>query len=298
MKQVVVELVGGFCNSRCVWCFTTYKCLEKMNRGMMSLENFARFIDLNRKSPFNIIPFSHGEALLHPDFVKCCELARTNGFPLQHLHTNFALSLTDGHFDTLARFKEVVVNVGGGKSATHYSNMKTNLNAVLSNLQRLSQRNSKNIKVKMVLNIKNIDECDILNHKIKEINPEISVGTYPVYFGPADSDNEDKAVFLRENIITEDTAHLDKKVLCRDEVDIKKNGRIEVSSKLKKCYGLIPTVRWDGSVNICCRERYHDRSEGDAFAVPLKTIRKSKTYKAALKLGRKRKYIDYCHYCS
>lgn len=265
---------------------------------MMSLENFARLIDLNKKKPFNIIPFSHGEALLHPDFVKCCELARANGFPLQHLHSNFAMALTDKHFDALARFKEVVVNVGGGKSTTHYSNMKTDLNAVLGNLGRLSQRNSRNIKVKMVLNIKNIDESDILKHKVKEINPQISVSAYPVYFGPADSDNEDKAAFVRENLTTEGAARLNKEVMCRDEVAVNNKGQVEVSSKLERCYGLIPTVRWDGSVNICCRERYHDRSEGDAFALPLKIIIKSKAYKAAIKLGRKREYIDYCRYCS
>ena len=298
MKMVVVELVGGHCNSRCLWCFTTYKCRDKMVRGMMDLDNFRRFISLNRDSVFRLIPFSHGEALIHPDFVTCCAYALDNGFPLQHIHTNLAMDLTTEHFDILARFTEVVVNVGGGCPETHYVNTGTNFDTVLANLQDLSKRNPEILKVKMVVNRNNLSELGILKRRIHGIHPSISVSSYPVYFGPADSDDEDRKRFFLENLATEDGNRVNRKIKCRDKVKITKDGRILVSPRLGRCYGLIPTIRWDGSVNICCRARYHERSEGDAFSESLDSIMRSEQYREALKQGRKRTYVDYCHYCS
>lgn len=298
MNNIVVELVGGLCNSRCVWCFTTYKCFHRMKHGMMNFERFSHFIDLNNNFKFGIIPFSHGEALINPDFVRCCNHALAKGFPLAHIHTNLAMDLTDAHFDMLTKFREVTVNVGGGKPETHFLNMGTDFNKVLANLESLWDKGPRKVEVKMVVNKRNIDEVGILTEKTKEISPDIPVSTYPLYFGPADSDDEDRRRFFEENLSTPNGEKLDKKIDCRDKVKLMKDGRVEVGSKLGRCYGLIPTVRWDGAAEICCRSRYHEASVGDAFKTPMREILQSPLYKDAVKLGVKRKYIDYCKYCS
>ena len=298
MIGVVVELVGGLCNARCVWCFTTYKCFDRMRHGMMNFERFSHFVDLNEGFRFEVIPFSHGEALINPDFVRCCSYALSQDFPLAHIHTNLAMDLTEAHFDILTKFGAVVVNVGGGKPETHFLNTRTDLNKILSNLKILWNKEPRKLEVRMVVNRRNIDEVGILKEEVKEISPQIPVSTYPLYFGPADSDDEDRRRFFEENLATPDGKHLDKKIECRDKVKQTKDGRVKVASKLGRCYGLIPTVRWDGAVSICCRSRYHEAPVGDAFKTPMKEILESPIYKRAVRLGIKRKYIDYCKYCS
>ena len=296
--DIVVELVGGICNARCVWCFTTYKCFDRMRHGMMDFKRFSHFIDLNKNFKFGIIPFSHGEALINPDFVRCCEYAISQDFHLAHLHTNLAMDLTDAHFDILTKFGGVVVNVGGGKPETHHSNTGTDLSKVLANLKNLWNKEPQKLEVKMVVNKRNIDEVGILRDRIQEISPKIPVSAFPLYFGPADSDDKDRRRFFEENLSTPDGEKMDKRIDCRDKVKLTKEGRVVVAPKLSRCYGLIPTVRWDGAVSICCRSRYHEAPVGDAFETPMKDILESSTYKKSVKLGLKRKYIEYCKYCS
>lgn len=292
--DVVLELVGGLCNSRCVWCFNQYKVAEKIKKGMMSLEKSKIFADLNTHSNISVIPYGHGEALINPDFVEIIKYNIGVGILPKSMHTNLAMNLTPSHFETLCKFKRIVVNVGGGTAKTHYENMKTNMTNVLSNLQefvRIKQQTQSGIKieVKMLLNKRNISEVSLLKKEISNIDSRIRVSTYPLYFAASDGDNNDKLKFIEENLTSG--------VSCRDAWGIQ-NGLVTVKTKLRRCYGLIPTVRWDGAVNVCCRERYHNGIVGDAFKTPMREIVRSSEYKRAERLGRRRKYVEYCKYCS
>lgn len=288
-NKVVIELVSGYCNSKCVWCFTSYKCLDRMSKGMMTFDSFKKIIDINE--PFDIIPFSHGEALLNPDFISCCTYAESKGFTLTSLNTNLAMEISDELLETLAKIDDLTVNVGGGTYMTHHLNTGTSLNAVLNNLKQLISIPHQNIRVKMVINRQNYNEVDTLKDRIALIDPSISVVTYPLYFGPSDSNEEDKQLFYERNFGSL------KNIACRDKVKFK-HGKIIVSPKTKKCYGFIPTIRWNGNIEICCRDRYHEKSLGNAFTIPLRNIIESPEYKQAIKAGKKREYIKYCKYCS
>lgn len=259
----------------------------------MSFENFRHLIDIN--SPFPIIPFHRGESLIHPDFIKCCQYAHQAGFPLKHIHTNLAMDLTENHFDTLAMFGVVVVNVGGGTPETHQANMKTDLNRVFSNLKLLYQRRPGLIEVKMVTNSRNLAEVNILRSKVKEISPQIRVATYPILFHAADSDEEDKRKFVEQNLTTPEGKF--DGIPCRDKVEFV-DGKVKVTSKLNRCYGLDTTIYWDGAVTICCRNLYHEKPVGNAFETPLPEILKSEAFKKAQKLGLDRQYIGFCRICS
>lgn len=291
----VVELSGRLCNSRCVWCFNQYSVAEKIKAGFMSFENFKRFVDLNRGKNLAIIPYAHGDALINPEFVRIMDYAISEGVYLKHVHTNLAMSLTDDHFRVLCSLKNMVVNFGGGKDETQYLNMKTDLKKVLSNLKRLWEvRETLSSKVlivaKMVINKRNNNEVDLLKKRIREVIPKgIGFGAYPLYFGCSDGSNEDKLKFIEENLTPE--------ISCRDSWRIE-DGKAIVETKATKCYGLIPTVRWDGGVNICCRARYHDGIVGDAFKQSMGSILTSSIYREALVLANKRKYVEYCKYCS
>lgn len=297
--MVVIELVGGLCNSHCRWCFLNYKGVSRVKRGMMDFEHFSRFIDLNREGPFPIIPFGHGEALINPDFVECCEYALANSFQLLSLHTNFSMRLTERHFTVLSRFEHMTVNVGGGVSETHAWNTGTSLDTILSNVETLSRRMPcPSLEIKLVLNRRSLGEVDALRERVASVSPELSVSVYPLYFGPADSDEEDRRRFFEENLATSDGSLVDERIPCRDRVRLTPDGVVEVTSKLDHCYGLTTTVRWDGSVSICCRSRYHEAPVGDAFREPMIDILNSRNYHYAVALGEKREYVEFCKYCS
>ncbi len=289
MNTVVVELVSGYCNSRCLWCFTQYKCIDRMDKGMMPYANFRQFIDLNDR--MSLIPFSHGEALLHPDFAKCCRYALSCGYTLASIHTNLAMQISDDTFGVLSKFNSVTVNVGGATSPTQATNMHTSLGLVLDNLRTLEMLGTKVMGVKMVVNKHNINEVKLLHKVIAQISPRIAVNTYPLYFSPADSDNEDKLKFYSNNM------EGNSKVGCRDIVEVK-DGQVITSPKTDKCYGLIPTVRVNGNLEICCRGRYLERSLGNCFEKPLSKLLSTREYKQAVKEGLNREYIQYCQVCS
>lgn len=294
---VVVELSSGLCNSKCVWCFTSYKGGDRIQRGMMKLPQFTHLIQLNRSHPFAIIPFGHGEALINPDFVKCCRYALSQGFSLRHVHTNLAMDLESKHFDVLSEFDHVIVNVGGGTAGTHALNTSTSLEKVLSNLRLLAKQGGE-VVVKMVLNRRNIDEVKILREKVDAIASRISVRTYPVYFGPIDSDAADRRLFFENNLATPDGSAIDVRVPCRDRIELDESGAVMGYSKLNHCWGLTTTVRWNGAVSICCRSRYQEMPVGNALEQSILEIYNSQSYRDAEALGSEKKYVDYCKYCS
>ena len=293
--RCVVELSGRLCNSECVWCFNQYSVADKIKAGFMSLKNFKRFVNLNKDVNLAIIPYGHGEALINPEFVKIMDYTISEGINFRGIHTNLSMDLTDDHFRVLCCLKNVVVNFGGGSDETQYLNMKTDLKKVLSNLKRLwevRERLGSKVPVttKMVINKRNINEVDQLEKRIRGVIPGgLRVRTLPIYFACSDGSNEDKLKFIKENLTS--------KIRCRDSWRIE-DGKAIVETKAIKCNGLVPTVRWDGAVNICCRARYHDGIVGDAFKTPMREIVHSSEYRRVKKLGMRRRYIEYCKYCS
>lgn len=292
--NVVVELTGGFCNSRCVWCFTTYKCEMSMKRGLMSPDNVKQFLRLNDGFAFDVIPFGHGEALLNPRFVECCRMILESGRRLASIHTNLAMDVSNEKIDVLSKFGKVVVNVGGATEETHFENTGTSLKKVLSNVEQLLKRQHGSVEIKMVVNHRNYEEKQALCDIGRNLN--VPVGFFPIYFGPSDSDNDDCAMFVKQNLMMDDGS-IDKRIECRDNVELD-DGVWKVAPASSSCYGLITTVRWHGGVNVCCRVRYDDGIVGDAFAMPLSEILRSEKYGEARRLGLKRQYVEYCKYCS
>ena len=307
--KIVVELTSGFCNARCVWCFSQYDTGLTVTKGFTSLINFKRFINLNKgfqdpffhhilfrkkKSDFSIVPFSKGEALLNPEFIDIIDYAVSKRVPLYHIHTNLAMDLTPEHLKALCKHQKVTVNFGGGNKQTHYQNMKTDFDKVLLNLKRLVYfkritRSKVTIQAKMVINKRNVNEVSLLRRKVKKISKRITVGTTEILFSCSNSSNEDKLKFIEEN--------LGREIPCRDKWRISK-GKVIVSPKIKRCYGRVPTVRWDGAVQICCRAKSHEGIVGNAFEESMKKILTSSVYKKAMILGAKRKYVPFCKFCS
>jgi len=263
----------------------------------MSLEDFKAFMKLNRNFDMHLIPFSHGEALLNPEFNEICEHALTySNVIIKGIHTNFAMKLTDKHFETLCKHKSIVVNFGGGTTYTHYRNMKTQFSQVLYNLIQLievKKRTGSDLMIhpKMVVNKRNKNEIDILRKKLNHLDGLEELQILPVYFSCADSDAGDIWRFYNEN--------LEEGLPCRGDWMIDNRGIIQVPQATVDCplSSRVLTIRWNGGVHICCRARYHEGFIANAFEEPIREILKSDRYKEAIEKAKRREYVDYCKYC-
>ena len=290
------------CNSKCVWCINQYAVGTKTLQKRIPFKEFKRFLELNDNYKKPLIPYGFSEPTIHPDFVRFCNYALDNGWTIDNIHTNFASKLKQDVFDTITRFTYVAVNFGGAKPETHYANMKTDLNRVFLNIEKLWKTKLLNnspldIQAKMIVNKKNIDEMGLLKARIENINPEIRVVFNPLRFA-AFGNETDKRKFFEENLSLPDGS-VDPRIPCRDIITVNHNGTITVEPKLKKCYDLIPTVKPNGSVVVCCRLQSEDDGVvGNAFEKPMKDIINSKHYHYAIKLALKRTYVNYCRYCS
>ena len=169
LNKIVIELVSGYCNAKCVWCMNSYKSTaSRIKTGFMDYGSFKTFVEINPAQ--NIIPFSLGESLLHPFFDDCMIYARDKGFSLKGLHSNFGMYITEWAFKELTRFETVTINVGGGTNETHKLNMGTDLDVVIANAARLcglkrEKESNVIIKAKMLINKHNSKEIEIFRRR-------------------------------------------------------------------------------------------------------------------------------------
>ena len=303
-QGVVIHTFGdGACNSRCVWCLMQYELVKRYSLGKLTFESFKKFLQLNADDKFPLIPYGFGEPTIHKEFVPFCRYALNEGWTIKEIHSNMSFpSLSDDVFDVITQFKRIHINFGGGTKETQYLNMKTEIDVVFENLKRLLQakaKNKSNLKIytKMILNSKNITELDILRQKIKQISPDIPFDVLPLVFRMSDGSQAEKNQFFKANLATP-SGEVDVRVPCRDNVYLDEKGDVHVTPKLKYCYGLMPAVHFNGDVKVCCRSREHACSVGNAFHEPMKDIMGSKKYKDAEKRAVKRKYSEYCKFCS
>jgi MoaA/NifB/PqqE/SkfB family radical SAM enzyme len=291
MRKVIIELTGGYCNSRCLWCFNQYDLGVK--REFIDINNFKKFIDLNQY--IYIIPYSHGEALIHPDFVKMMEYALKHNVKPSSIHTNLAMKLTSEHFRVLSDFKSITVNIGGTTQEAHNTNMGTDLNVVMSNLAELIKYN-KRITLKMIINKNNAHQVSSLSDVAAKFGAA-SIAL-PIYFSVSDSEDQSKIKKFFDLNLSGDGGRPDQRVPCRDVVEVC-DGIIKVKTKIPMtCPGLSTTVRYNGAVQVCCRSRKQEGIVGDAFVDPIDKIVNSGAYKQAVVDARRRKYVSYCRYCS
>lgn len=289
--KIVIELVSGFCNAKCVWCANSYESTaSRIKKGFMGYESFNRFIDIN--PPTKIIPYSLGEPLLHPYFDDCMSYAGEKGWGLKSIHSNFGMYITEGALKQLIKFETITINVGGGLNETHMKNMGTDLNVVIANATRLCalkrEKASKvTIKAKMLINKKNCNEVEIFKRRFNFVDLTEQFDT--LFFGCSDGSEEDKLKWIENNY--------DGNVKIREKISIV-NSEIVTRTKDNRCPGLIPTIRWNGDVNICCRVRYGDGIVGNAFETPIADIVALKEYKDAVTHAKRKEYIEYCQYCS
>jgi len=104
---------------------------------------------------------------------------------------------------------------------------------------------------------------------------------------PAEASKEEIEIFF-DNVVSEGMdEHL------RFTYDCNKN----IISKSTKCSFLVPTIKWDGKVTICCHDQLSRLNLGDAFQTPLKEIIESRKYRIIEAKG-KRRMLAFCKNCN
>ena len=290
--QIVVE-TSSQCNVRCSWCWMYYA--QKKDMGLMSFENFKRFIDLNKKyfksHNISVCPYSRGEPLIHPKFFEMIDYAAAQGIRLLEINTNLSMKVD------IERLMEsplpgILVNIGGTTEDTHQKVMSgSNLELVKNNLKKMLSANkfNKKIRIKMNATKHNAHQLTELASFFKSLGGDpknATIGT--LRFTPlANAPKEGRIAFLKDNVSKEISQYL--RFYYDDEGNI--------TSKSTGCNWLIPSVRWDGKVTLCCHDQLNALNLGNAFHTPVKNIFESKEFKNATAIGKKRGFL-FCKYCA
>ncbi len=281
------------CNARCVWCWM-FKS-ENKPAGLMKLDNFNRFIDLNkdyfRAHNTGIMPFFNGECLIHPEIFAILDNIVKNKIKLMDLDTNFGVKIDIAKLMSYP-FKHIRVNIGGITKDVHEHTMKTDFDLVISNLKKALKINCKRIYVKMVMTKDNFKQKDQLGDFVKDLGgmPEHAIIAPTNFTAPTLASNEQKKAYFDDVVSSEIDEYL------KFDYDLQKPG-YDIRSRENCCKYMLNCVRSDGSFTICSQDQLGQLNLGNAFEVPVIDLVTSPKYKIALEKA-KNMGFDFCRECN
>lgn len=294
--DIVVE-TSNACNARCVWCWM-YNSGRK-ETGLMAEEDFKRFIDLNAGLLKNnqLMPYHRGEALIHPRILEMLEYAHQKESRFGNLNTNLSCEIDLERLCALP-FTLIIVNVGGATKEVHEKVIRrTNWEIVTDNLRRLfklSAKYDRRVQVKMNVTRHNVHQVGDLADLVIELGgraEDAIIGTTGFTL-PALATREEKADFFHEVVSDKIESYLRFTYdLSRDDFDIRAKGA------LRLCRFIVPAVKFDGRVTICCHDQLDRLNLGNAFETPLADILRSRQYLLTLSRG-VFKAFDFCKECN
>ncbi len=263
---------------------------------MIDPVDFRKFIDLNadffQRRQISVVPFHRGEPLLHPELFGMLDYAHAQGVSLTNIDTNLSVKI-DVQKLIDSPLPGVVVNLGGITAEVHEAVMEfSKFDLVVANLRellRLSQGNQKSITVKLNPTRKNLHQLAALPDFVESLGGSRSqahVGK-TAFNLPGVASREEIDEFLEAVVGEGMDQHL------RFTVDEQRN----IRAKRKKCVFLVPTVKWDGKVTICCHDQLSHLDLGNGFTTPLRDILASDRYRAAECAGLNRT-IPFCTECN
>ena len=293
---IVVE-TSNSCNARCVWCWM-YNSGRKAT-GLMRFEDFSRFVDMNlpllRRNWF--VPYHRGEPLIHPRFLDMMEYAGDKGCLLSDLSTNLSVKI-DIERLLATRISSYMVNVGGTTGEVHRQVMRhSDWDTVTGNLRlmfELGPRYGRQIKVKMNPTRQNVKQIPDLPGFVVSVGgkPEDAIVSTTGFNIPAMATLEEKKAFLRDVVSDEVRQHL-RFTYDLSAADL----AIRAKSRSPVCRFLMPTVKYDGRVTVCCHDQVDRLNLGDAFSRPLREILTSARYRWFALRGFLRT-MDFCRECN
>lgn len=289
--SIVVETVS-ICNAKCVWCWMYYS--KRKDMGLMSLENFKIFIDLNYKylikNKIKIVPYHRGEPLLHPDFFEMLDYGHKKGIEYSEFHTNLGVNIS---LEKLIQspLPHILVNMGGITKDIHEKVMGTSFELVTNNLKELIKLNKANKPIFLKMNVtkQNFHQINELPNFFEQLggDPKNTIVGKTGFSLPAEASSEEIEIFF-ENIVSDE---------IKDYLLFTYDDSHNIRSKEPRCPFMIPTVKWDGKVTICCHDQLNRLNLGNAFELSIKNILNNKKYYIAEKIGKKKGH-SFCKECN
>jgi len=290
--EIVLE-TSNICNARCIWCWMYTSGRKDM--GLMTLENYKKFIDLNykylRKHHIKVNPYHRGEALLHPDFFKMLDYGKEKGVEYKEIHSNFSVKL-DLEKLINSPLPKIVVNIGGTNKETHDKVMPgSEFMTVVNNLENILKIMNARSKIFLKMNVTKynytqISELPVFFARLGGDPENVIIGKLSFSL-PAEATDKERDDFMKNAVSDE------MKEFLKFTFDEQHN----IKSKEPRCPYMIPTVKFDGRVTICCHDQLSRLDLGNAFETPLKEILAGKKYRTAENLGGK-KQLPFCKECN
>lgn len=289
---VKVELSAN-CNARCSFCWMFQS--DNKPSGLMKLEDFKRFIDLNKKDFIRrrarIQPFFNGEALTHPHFFEIIDYIVNNGIRLARLDTNLGVKKDMKRLMSYP-WPAICVNIGGTTKEINEKVMKTKFDIVVENLKQLYQLNKKKVFIKVTPIKTNLHQLREFPKFVKDLGGDpkrIEIGTTG-FNTPALAEDKEIEQFFRDVVSPEIEPYL------RFTYDINKP-RYDIRAKRPGCQFLTDCVTYDGKLTICCQDQFGELNVASAFEVPFYEIRNSERYKKFRQNGIDQKF-KMCQECN
>jgi hypothetical protein len=221
----------------------------------------------------------------------------TRGCLLSGLSTNLSVK-TDIERLLATKIPFYVVNVGGTTRDVHEQVMRrSDWDTVMGNLRlmfELGPRYGRRISVKMNPTRQNVKQIADLPGFVVSVGgkPEDAVVGTTGFNIPAMATLEEKKAFLRDVVSDEVRQHL------RFTYDLSAPDlAIRARSQLPICRFLMPTVKYDGRVTVCCHDQVDKLNLGNAFSRPLREILSSARYRWFALRGFLRT-MDLCRECN
>lgn len=291
-EVIKVELSAN-CNARCSFCWMFQS--EQKPSGAMTLENFKKFIDVNKadfkQRKVRIQPFFNGEALTNPHFFDMVDYLVENGILLARLDTNLAVKKD---MDRLMKYPWpiVCVNVGGVSQEVHEQVMRTKYDILVANLRRIFELGKQRVFIKVTPTKQNFHELKKFPEFIKSLGGDpkrLEIGT--TGFNTPLEATDDEVVHFFENVVSPEV-----EPYLRFTYDLSKP-RYEVQAKRPGCHFLQDCVTHDGKLTICCQDQFGKLNVGNAFETPFYELKKSEKYHRTRQAGIDQKF-KMCHECN
>ncbi|MSR77596.1 MAG: radical SAM/SPASM domain-containing protein [Candidatus Omnitrophica bacterium] len=291
-EVIKVELSAN-CNARCTFCWMFQS--EQKPSGAMTLENFKKFIDLNKKDfvkrRVRIQPFFNGEALTNPHFFDMVDYLVQNRIRLARLDTNLAVKKD---MDRLMKYPWplICVNVGGVSKEVHEGVMKTKYDILTVNLKRIFEINKKRVFVKVTPTRQNLHEIKQFPAFIKSLGGDpkrLEIGTTG-FNTPLEAEAPEREKFFEEVVSPEVEPYL------RFTYDLSKPG-YDIKAKRAGCHFLQDCVTYDGKLTICCQDQFGKLNVGNPFETPFYELKASEEYRKTRQRGIDQKF-KMCQECN
>lgn len=291
-NTIKVELSAS-CNARCSFCWM-FQAEQKPN-GIMPLEHFRKFIDINKedfiRSRTRIQPFFNGEALTHPHFFEIIDYIVENGIRLARLDTNLAVRKDMKRLMSYP-WPVICVNAGGVTKEVHEKVMKTKFEVLVENLEQVFAINKNRVFLKVTPVKYNVGQLKLFPNFIKQLggNPKrLEIGTTG-FNNPAIAKDKEVVQFFDEVVSPEVDHYL------RFTYDLTKP-RYAIKAKRPGCHFLQDCVTYDGKLTICCQDQFGTLNVGDAFNTPFSVLKRATNYHRHRQMGINQQF-KMCEECN